>query len=122
MAGTELIGTEKAGTELTGTELARSELSGTEMTLDRKGSTELTQTKGNSTLKNNNPHVLSQEKLVFVGGQNPPRLSLLRQIQKGHVTSLSLFSSSLSKPQTSLSITILWHTHLKHSLLLSLPI
>ena len=91
MAGTELIGTEKAGTELTGTELARSE-----MTLDRKGSTELTQTKGNSTLKNNNPHVLPQEKLVFVGGQNPPRLSLLRQIQKGHVTSLSLSSPLVS--------------------------
>ena len=46
-----------------------------------------------------NPHVLPQGKLVFAGNQHPPRLSLLNQNQKGHVTSISLFSSHLSTPQ-----------------------
>ena len=80
-----------------------------------------------------------RESSCLQGDQNPPRLSLLRQIQRGHVTSLSsplvslhhkpitlqaffdkpipstrylsLFPSCLSTTQTPLSPTIFWQTH-----------
>ena len=44
-----------------------------------------------------NPHVLPQGKLVFAGGQNPPRLSLLQKFKKDTLP-LSPLASLHEKP------------------------
>ena len=52
-----------------------------------------------------NPHVLPQGKLVFAGGQNPPRLSLLQKFKKDTLAlSLLLFSLCRSNLYLSLSL------------------
>ena len=64
-----------------------------------------------------NPHVLPQGKLVFAGGQNPPRLSLLQKFKKDTLP-LSPLASLHEKP-LSLSPYIFWQTHPEHTLPLS---
>ena len=54
-------------------------------------------------LTKKNPHVLPQGKLVFAGGQNPPRLSLLQKFKKDTLP-LSLLLSPLYTTNLYLSV------------------